>query len=375
MVMLKGDAKMEIKVGKADFTGSSLRGYLASVIVKDSVGNEFDSVQIQLNLPEEMGDKDLGKMGLWGEQFMVKLFKAGPGASTPCRAVVGDIVQLDWVRSDSSPRSLTLTGIDNLWRLGNQNAAVKAADRRFSGKKVSDVVKKIAGDWKLGTGKIQGTDAALKVQNYTDQPNDLAILKELAKQSNYLFRAAGNPMVPGKADLLWARVDKAGKGKHKLPFGDELIEINVTHNLQGLLSKVEISAIDPADPKKVIKGTADDKKLTGINGKAALGPSFLKKIGAVPHFEDLTTGQKIQLSVLKEMAESMMQGAAECFLEGNCTGRFHPEVGSGDLMVISKANWPFDGTYLIKDVTHTWNMSGYQTAITFLADGIMKKEP
>lgn len=355
---------MEIKFDGAPID-ATLEKHLVSVSVKEAM-DKLDSVEFKFTVPEDKAL--LKKLALYAKSFEVILYKEGSAN----HSVYGDVVDISFSRSAAAPWTVTVVGMDYLHRLKSARPAskVKDYDRIFRDKQDSQIVETVAKDWDLKTD-VQGTQGAPRFIDW--KQDDAALLKLLAKENNYIVRVNAKNGTP---TLVFSRVDAASQAQVKLQWGTEVTDVNVTHSLDGLYTKVKVTGSKAHAGAKPVKGEADKNKLKKISGPVdATGVAFAEKMGAVELVIENNDGSYPDQSAAQQKAIAELQAKAESFLSGSLTSVFRPDACSGGKLTIEKAGWPLDGDFIIQEVTHSMDAGGYKTQLTFLSDGLASKSP
>jgi hypothetical protein len=333
--------------------------HLASVQVTDST-EQLDSVSFTFELPEGTGASLISKLDILGKTWKVELMDG----STVKKEYSGDILSIGWSRTGGAPRQVTINGVDQLHRLKRGRTAPKKGDRRFPGKKASEIITAVAGDWKLDSGDIQATDSALPYFEW--KGDDAALLKYLAEISGYVVRLDSTN---GKGALQFAKHENYANGDVTLVFGVDILDISADHNINGCVTSVTYATTDPQKGEAPTTGSKDHSVLKSDNtGKS--GPEYLALIGSFPQPIEQATGDRPTPSAIEEQAVGMMRSTADSFCTGTLKCRFNPNLTSGKNVTVKDAGWPFDGTFQIKDVKHSFDASGYSSTVTFVASKI-----
>lgn len=350
---------MKIKLGTVTVEGN-WAAHLSSVSVKESL-EALDSAQVTFDLPEGSGAELVPKVDLYGQKWEIEIMQDGASVKT----YAGDIVSVQWTRSGGAPRQVTVTGVGFLHRLKRGRANAAANDRRWRGKKASEILQKVAQDWTLGTSGVQATDSA--IDDFEWKTDDAALVKELAQTSGYIVRCdvdGGNPV------LVFASRENYTSGEVELEFGVDILDMNATHSIDRCVSEVAITAKDPSKPDQNVEAKSTPSDLVINNDKAHSGPELLGKIGNFPHRVENKDGNRPTQSSITEQAKGVMVETAESFCEGSLTCRFNPAITGGKKVKVKGAGWPFDGIFIVKEVTHTFDASGYRTQVTFSSNSI-----
>lgn len=359
--MRKG-SYMKITVGGQELSGGDWASHLSSVTVTDSL-ESLDGFEVSIELPQGTASKLVPKLDVLGKEWEVLMFED----DSKVRQFKGDVLSVSWQRSGGAPRSVTITGTDQLHRLKRGRSAPKKADRRFSGKKASDIVKQVAQDWKLGTGEIDNTDAAIPTFEW--QGDDASLLRHLADQNNFVVRLEANG---GSHDLVFKRGETYTQEDVSLDFGTDIYDLQASHNIEGMVTKVEVTGRNDAEAADPVKGSADKNKLSLVNGGGFSGPELLGRMGEFPEVIAKKASECASPPEAKAIAEGKLKEIADKLVDGRLTCRFKPTIGCGKKVTITGAGWPLDGTYNVKDVTHSFDASGYRTEVSFGANSFPK---
>jgi len=355
---------MAIKVGSLDVKGE-LAGYLSSVTLKDSV-EALDSATIVFQIPEGISYKP-AELDLYGKTWSIDVFEGG----IPVKSYGGDIIGISWQRSGSAPRTMTLTCIDHLHRLRKARASSKAGDRRFKDKATgADIVKLVANDWKLTPGDIQSPPGGYSPP-LEWKSDDLSLLKKLADDAGYVVRVDSKS---GSHKLQFTKREAASQlPPVNLIFGVDVLDITGNHSLAEALSKVTLTSKNQVKATEPVKGVADPAKVTPDNAATHVAAKLVdERLGGAPFEQEFKgdEGGKVEQSTVQAAAEAKIKEASAKFVDGSMTCVFKPSIVSGRKVKVKGAGWPLDGTFIVKEVTHTFDPGGYRTTITFSANSI-----
>jgi phage protein D len=354
------DNWMDITLGSISVKGE-WAAHLSSVTLTDAI-DKSDSIEVTFELPSGSGDKLLPKLDLYGKAWTVKLMKG----TKPAREFGGDIMQLRWTRSGGSPRSVTITGVDPMHRLRRGRASITLNDRRFEGKKASEIVAKVAKDWNFKSGGVQSTDAA--IESLVWEKDDLSLIKKLAKENGYITGVE----MEGGPDLVFARREQYSTKTVPLEFGVDILDLSATHAIDGMVSSVKVVSRDQVNNKKVVEGAAKGADVVADNDADYTGPKLLDRIGTFPHTEMPPGSTFATKPEADGLAKGIMKDKAAGFVSGSATCRFNPDISCGCKIEVKGAGWPFDGKFVVDEVSHSLDASGYRTRVTFSASSIKK---
>ena len=339
---------------------ADLERVLASVVVKDALGR-LDSMEATFIIGESEFSTLATKLKVHGEKMMVKMYADG----TQSHCVYGDVISITWTRSREGQNIVKVTGLDYFHRLKKPRASSKAGDRRFRGKKASEIVKAVALDWKLGTGDIQSTNAAIKELEW--HGTDAALVKFLAEQNNYIARVnAPN----GSPSLVFSRKSSySGAKTVKVDFNTDIFEMDVTHSLDDVVTKVSVHGQDYVAASAGVKTDAStlDKHTGSLTG-ASIAKS---KFGEIPVLIDTNEGLNSTVSETKDLATGILTRHADTFVRGTVLTRLLPGGASGGKLTIDGAGWPLDGTFIIDEVVHIQDRDGKRSQFTIISDSIL----
>ncbi len=341
---------------------ASAPAHLSAVTVKDSL-DKLDSVDVTFELPQGTGDALGTKLDLYAKTFKVELCRDG----SPIKEFSGDLLTFAWTRSAGSPRSVQLTGVDHMHRLRRGRKAPKANDRRFAGKKHSEVIEQVAKDWSLKTGGIESTSSTGTYFEWKGE--DSALLKHLAEENGYTVRIESEK---GSPSLIFSRAGASSGEDVELEFGVDILEMQATHDLDKVLTSVTFTGQKAlAGEKPIVKEVKADAAVKDDKYNKRTGPSLVEsEIGPFIFHQEDKGGATDQPTAAEAKAKGKLKGAANEFVKGSLTCRFTPEISCGKKVVITGAGWPFDGTFTVGDVTHTLDASGYRTQVAFKGNSI-----
>lgn len=354
---------MTIKLGTGT-VADKLAANLVSVSLKDSL-EAMDSATITYELPEgTVLDVKAPDLDLYGKTWEITLFDKGAKG----KSYGGDIVGISWTRSGGAPRQVTFTCLSQMHRLkkGKKPLGEKGA-RIWRSKGASDVVKDVAGAWQLGSADIQTTAALPK--DFEWKSDDAALLKKLAQDVGYVVRLN---FESGKHNVVFVSPDNVDDTVVDLAFGVDILDISGNHNLNGCITEVSVYTKDQvkagdAVPKKF---AADALKAT--NDAAYIGGVLAKRMSLMAQEAEVKDGSdnRTDGSGAEELAKGMVTDGSMSFVDGSMTCRFTPKIVCGCTLNVTGAGWPLDGKFIAKEVTHSFDASGYRTTVSFQANSI-----
>lgn len=357
-------AFMEISVNGSPLTKAEM-AHITSVTVKDAV-DKLDSGSVTFELPQGTGESLATKLKVYGKALTI-VMKRQPG--TVVRTFSFDVMSITWTRSAGAPRTCTLTGIDRLHRTKRGRPDAKADDRRWTGKKVTEIVTDVAKYWSFGTSQIGNSNAMIEQELKWDK-DDAALLMYLAEKYNHTLRVDAKSAT--SFDVVFQEhADYANMPAVELEFGVHILDVNATHTLDGCLNEVTFTGKKALDGAEPVTHTCKSGDVTPLHN-AKMGADFLKEAGFKPFVEAIEdeSGQDENQSNVQEIAKARMTAAAESFVSGQLTCRFTPELTCGRKIKIKGAGWPLDGVVVVQEVTHSLEPSGYRSQVTFKANSI-----
>jgi phage protein D len=349
---------MTVTLGGKNVMEDNLGACLSSVVVKESL-EALDALTVVFAIPE--GISKLKDFDFYGKEWAVKVMMNG----IETRGYFGDVLNVQWTRSGGSSRQCTVTGVGYLHRLKRGRAAVKPDDRRFKDKKYSEIVTAIAKDWGLAASGIEASDGKHKVSERAQ--DDATWLKELAASAGYILRMDYSM---GSKAIVFAKRESYANQKVTLEFGVDVLSVNATHNLDPMITSATAETIDHLKNDAKVKGDSKASDLSLQNDAAYSGPKLMARVAEFPLHLAEAEGKSATQSAAKEQAKGAMNDRAAQFVEGSLTCRFRPDLGCNRKVEIKGAGWPFDGNFLVKEVTHSFDATGYRTAVTFSANSI-----
>jgi len=346
--MRKGTLALTIK-GK-----DSLTPYIRRLTYTEAVG-ELDGMTVMFTIPPKHAKtfKALVEPGL---PFEVSIID-DKGAAVDKR--VGDIVAVNHEKRGSK-WTVTLIGLNYLHRLRSIHHTQVWEDPH------DKIVKTIAGRAKPSLdAKVQGVNSTADF-TFQQGETDALFLMRLAREHNYYCRVVGKELHFGRRDLT--------KGKIKLNYKKDIIDLRLTANLKDHLNEVHVYWGDPEKDgtkqtkvsyKKAPKTTNSGGKLGADVGKKAFG---VKSLTIGGYDSPMYKNQ----SEAKAKAQAALDVAALDFVEGVVTARAAHGAAVGASLEVEGAGWPFDGTFIITKVFHEANSDGLKTEITFKANSLPK---
>ena len=261
----------------------------------------------------------------------------------------GDLIEVSHERTSQGHRLLVL-GVDGLHRLrGSPEPKLWEASH-------ADIVRQIGQRHGL---TVQADGVSTQAGHELQEDTDALFLRKLAREHNYYVRVLGK-------ELHFKRWQPQGAAI-QVSWGAELQEISVRAGLQDLVTKVTVQGYD-ALQDQAITGTASTTDAKNISG-GDTGVALAKKLfGELPL--SLNHQGYIAASNATARAKAELQRRAERFVQGRARLQGHPKARAGRPLKITGAGWPFDGTFLAREVRNILQPSGYHTAIDFVSDSL-----
>lgn len=347
-----------VKIGGSKLSKDA-QACMESVIIRDSL-EHIDLVEVSFSLIGEQAETVAKEVAKYGDPILVELQENG----SPVRTVGGDIVSINWSRRISEVASVTVTGLDPRHRLKKPRASTKKGDRRWVGKKASEIVEDIAKSWSFGTD-VQSTNAAIKVfEHYGD---DAAIIKHLADENGYVMRV---DMEGGSPTLIFARREQPVSGADvTLNYGEHVQEFEIDHNLTNIVTKVKVAGFNPITGDDPVFTEAAKSKVSAMNDKT--GIDFVSKAwGEFPEVISETDGGRGVKSETQDKAEGILKARAMTFVSGTLHCILNPNVRSGSIVTLKGAGWPMDGKYVVGEVKHVVEQGNTLTLLHVMSDSI-----
>jgi phage protein D len=333
--------------------------HIQSINFKDAL-DKLDSADVTIAVSEGIEGDILKSLELYGKEMVVELQRAG----ATVRTFAGDIMNITWQRSGGTDKVCTITAVDRLHRLKRGRPDAKENDRKWTGKKLDAIVKDVAGYWGLSTGKVASADA--EVSELEWKKDDAQLLMHLAEDYNYTLRV-DSPSA-GSYELVFQKQPGYRSGGVTLKYGVHIIAISATHSLDGLLKEVTATGKKAHADEEPIVYTAKKGDVSPLNSKT--GIDYLGDFKAYSESIEDESGFRDNQSTVSNKAKARLNEAADTFVSGQLTCRFLPEISCGSEITIEGAGWPLDGTFVVKEATHSLDGSGYRTKVTFIGNSI-----
>ncbi|MDJ0653691.1 MAG: hypothetical protein QNJ40_06045 [Xanthomonadales bacterium] len=289
--------------------------------------------------------------------------------------VSGEISSVTPKFPETGPSSLTVGGLDGLFKLRDK----KAAD--------GDITKftKMA-DWQIAEYIAQINGLKSKVTREGQVHNEVVLknqdyatfLMERAKRIDFDCFVLTDPD-SGEATLHFVKPsdgrDSSRIRVYQFRWGESLINFMPTINLSRQVAKVTVRGWDDRT-KQAIVATAGPEDLPGA-GKSSGGKSGPEAAAANPSSkkEVVVDAPVNSEQEAKDLAVSLLTERAYEFITGTGTVIGLPDLRHGDNIELLGIGKRFDGTYYVKKVDHMINNSGYKTQfeVRRIYDGGTKK--
>lgn len=337
----RGPPVFELSLGGRSLSASALR-HLVSAEITEST-DELDSLSAQLVIPG--GGGDVLELALPGTAFEVRL---GYGQET-VREIEGYLIDVAHTRSASSPWSVSLRGVDELYRLKQLGSA-----RTWRGSH-ADIARAIARRYNLKV-RVEDVDGdAFELQADAD---DATLLRQLAKENNYYVRILNRT-------LYFRRRSSLDQTTVTLTWGQDIEDLSLTWSIEGIPTEVTVIGRDPTQDEEV-RGRATARDLSGISGGTSGIARVQQAFGKVRKVID--NAKETSPTRAKARARAELQRAAERYAKGSVTCPGRPEAKSGGLLRLEGVG-PLSGTYHIHQTRHALEGGGgYKTTIEFGSD-------
>ena len=337
----RGPPLFDLTLGGRTLEGSTLR-YLVSAEVTESM-DELDSLSVQLALPT--GGSEILEFAQPGAAFTVRL---GYGDQV-LREVAGYIIDVAHTRSTSSPWTVTLRGVDELYRLKQMGSP-----RTWHGSH-ADIARAIARKYNLKAHVEEVDGTGDEFQPNTD---DGTLLRQLARENNYYVRVLNRT-------LLFRRRNEDDQRATSLSWGKDIDELNLTFSIEGIPTEVVVEARDPTQDE-VVRARASRRDLRQIGGGTSGVDRVQRAFGSVQKVID--NAKERTPGRARARARAELQQAAERYAKGSVTCPGRPEAVSGGILRLDGLG-QLSGSYHIKQTRHALEGGGgYRTTIDFGSD-------
>ncbi|MCB9765017.1 MAG: hypothetical protein H6739_34910 [Alphaproteobacteria bacterium] len=370
----------QVKLTLTPASGSSsidVTPWVRSLRWSDS-SEQLNSMSVTLVVPEadDLGDDTLDDFQtmvfLPGGSFKLEFYEH-PTGSTPSTtlaidpAPTGDIVSVRHGLTVDGRWTVALTGLESLHRLKGIN--ITSVPDGTATVEVADLIAE-CGEEVKATGKLEGKSYAEDTPIILDQ-SKLALLKQIADRSNQ--RIVWDP----EAKQI-ALKDRDPSEDVTVTWGFDLKEINMTLDLSQVATAVEVMGLQPLG-KEDLNVNITAVKLTRQSSDF-LGTDLRKSAFGANKVTEQSWGQAWPVGFpntkdnLMTRANAVMQNLSDKFVMGSlsCLGKL--KASQDCTVTVAEAPWPYKGTFVISDVTHTYSPDdGITTEITFYSNSLAAK--
>jgi len=263
------------------------------------------------------------------------------------KMIEGEIVQMKYDYSSSSPSMLTIVGFDKMFRLNRTKHS-----RSFLEIKDSEIAREIAMELGLDT-EIDATSQKFAYLFQNNQSN-LAFLKERARRIDYEVEVEENTLIFKKArhenreqsvDLIW---------------DENLMEFHPTMDATKVVSEVEVTGWSPAE-KRLIRGVAragDEKKsIQGESGASSLKSKF-ENMDSKIFKVDIPLRSQAEAD---NLAHARLNQLNMEYITGYGLAIGNPKVTAGKIINIMNIGDLINGEYYVISSEHIFSTHGYKT--------------
>ncbi|MEN3360507.1 MAG: hypothetical protein V7637_4489 [Mycobacteriales bacterium] len=216
----------------------------------------------------------------------------------------------------------------------------------------------VVGQLAAGAGLVAQTDPgpARATAQVQDHVSDLAFLRELAAVNGYSIWI--------ERGALQFRRQRLPPAVVELRHGDDLLSLRLRLSTTGQVAGVTVRGWDPVQ-KQVCVGTATRASLAPELSSVPAGGSSRELVIAHAGVASATEAQALANAVMADQGQSLVAGS------GVAIGRPDLDVGA---VVTLRGTGRFDrGRYVVTEVTHTIDNSGYRT--DFRLNGAGRADP
>ncbi|MGE5704738.1 MAG: phage portal protein [Clostridia bacterium] len=242
---------------------------------------------------------------------------------------------------DYTPTKLSITAYDQMiYLLKNKDSMV------FSGKKASDIIKKICGDFSIPVGTIADTGHTIKNLVFDgDSLFDMAVdalkktFAQTGKRYAFFSREGKVHLIPREENVIEWVVES----------GTNLVNYSFSASIEETVNKVKLQA---GEEQKAITAIADD-------------PASQQKYGVLQHFEKVK--DKVNLAKLTERALTILktQGKEKrTFSVDDLTGS--PDVVSGTAIFVSVPELQISKAYFVEEDRHSFSGQRHSMSLTLV---------
>jgi phage protein D len=284
-----------------------------------------------------------------GKEVKIYLGYANSPTNQAEPLITGSIVALTPSFPSTGIPSLSIQGYNHSYKL--QKPMEKDANIGKENKDYADIVKKIAKRHDLQEGKI---DPIAKIDSLTIDSEDRFGYEFFVRNNKLNFR---NPKDIGDEAI-------------SLTWGKELISFNPRMSTAEVVSKVTVKGPDLKDRSKIIEGSADLSDLD-FKEKAARSAADYIKSGPRGNAEIFMHDFPVRSQEeAKAIAKAILVKKNNNFISGTCECIGIPDIRPGTKAIIKGVGKRFNGTYYIKNATHSLGDMGYKLTLGVSRGGI-----
>lgn len=216
-------------------------------------------------------------------------------------------------------------------------------------KKVSDVVKQIAGNYGLST---EVDDTGEKIPNLAKgHRTDFQFLQDMALAHNYEFFIVGKK-------LYFRKRFKSKTPLITLTYMKNLHELTLEHNLAEQVSKVEVHGWNVKEQKEFKASTSSVDK---SSGRPKTGPNLLASISNSDNFVEHVYANPASQDEATTLAKAIMNGRALKLVSGEGEVVGLPELRAGVFIKLEGIGEHLNDAYYVSRATHLYDGHGYIT--------------
>ncbi|RNB89872.1 hypothetical protein EDM56_11990 [Brevibacillus fluminis] len=240
---------------------------------------------------------------------------------------------------DYAPGKLSITAYDQMiYLLKNKDSLV------FTGKKASDIIKKLCGDFSIPVGTIADTKHTIKNLVFDgDSLFDMAMdalkqtLTHTGKRYAFFSREGKVHLIPREENVIEWVVES----------GINLVNYSFSASIEEMVNKVKLQA---GEEQKSFTAIADD-------------PVSQQKYGVLQHFEKVK--DKVNRALLMERAITILETQGKekrTFSVDNLAGS--PNVISGTVIFVSVPELAISKAYFVEEDRHSFNGQKHSMSLT-----------
>jgi hypothetical protein len=335
---------------------------VVDALVELTVNNndrERDGFQMTFTLGKQpLSDYTLLKLGLLdppARVIIIAIVNALP------QVLIDGMITDHQVQPSNTPgqSTLTVTGEDISLKLDLE-------EKRTTHPNLPDslIVTKIIGSYGLVPVVTTTTDVPIEVNRIpTQQGTDLAYVRELARRNGFVFYVEPTD-VPGVTSAYWGPAKRQG-----LPQSALSMNMGPDTNVDTPIN-FRFNALGPTDPQVRIVETASRQQIPiplpgGLQLPLSSSPATpLRK--TLPRGTANLSSSQASLRAVAESSDATDAVTGTGQLDAVRYGR---ALRSRRLVDVRGAGFSYDGTYYVRQVTHTIRRGQYQQSFTLARDG------